>query len=98
MSSSIPNKNVTKTIDCIFDKGLLDALLCSEGWNGLVERLFGEVSALLATGGSYILVSYQLPSSTKEFLSKLGMRWEFGLFANKYGRVELSRAIQKTPR
>lgn len=67
--------------DRMVDKGLLDALMCSEGWNGPVVTLLEEVSRVLSCRGLYILVSYRLPKSTKQFLKQQGERfglvWEF---------------------
>jgi SAM-dependent methyltransferase len=58
------------SFDWIIDKGLTDALLCSEGWNGPVEQLFNEAAYVVRRGSFYILVSYQLPRSTVEFLQQ----------------------------
>jgi SAM-dependent methyltransferase len=69
--------------DVIIDKGLTDALLCSEGWDGLLQQMFNEVSKVLSQGGQYLLISYQLPLSTKQFLidtgNEIGLQWEFGI-------------------
>ena len=71
----------TVLVDCVYDKGLLDALLCGEGWNGPVATLLEQVAAVLKPGGSYVLVSYRLPPSTQEFLmeqgSLWGLQWDF---------------------
>jgi hypothetical protein len=68
--------------DMIIDKGLTDALLCGEGWDGPLEKLLYESAKVLSMEtGQYLLISYQLPSSTKEFLmdvgEKVGLKWEF---------------------
>ena len=68
--------------DMIIDKGLTDALLCGEGWDGPLEKLLYESAKVLSIeSGQYLLISYQLPSSTKEFLMdighKVGLEWEF---------------------
>lgn len=68
--------------DMIIDKGLTDALLCGEGWDGPLEKLLYESAKVLSMeSGQYLLISYQLPSSTKEFLMdvghKVGLEWEF---------------------
>jgi SAM-dependent methyltransferase len=83
--------------DYIYDKGLLDALLCNEGWNTAVARLVHEASRVLKSpssstssstngddgGGLYILVSYPLPTSTREFLMQqgdlVGLQWQFDI-------------------
>lgn len=86
-------------IDAIIDKGLVDALMCGEGWNGDVERLITNAEKQLKRGGSYVLVSYRLSSATKEFLLDLGKRvgleWEFDLGAKDNTRVSLSKAVKK---
>lgn len=69
-------------VDCVYDKGLLDALLCGEGWNGPVTTLLEQVAAVLREGGSYIVISYRLPSSTQDFLIEMGnpyglVKWDF---------------------
>lgn len=93
------SKNDDELYDYILDKGLMDALLCSEGWNTPVARLIHEASRVLraqvrtspsssssspstsSSSGLYILISYPLPASTREFLveqgSQVGLEWEF---------------------
>jgi hypothetical protein len=93
--------------DYIYDKGLMDALFCNEGWETGVSRLIHEASRVLVSpstatsttsdtssssnggggdadagaGGMYILVSYPLPTSTRNFLmeqgDKVGLKWQF---------------------
>ena len=68
--------------DAIVDKGLTDALLCGEGWNGPVRTLLREAASVLRPGGGrYVLVSYRLSASMKEFLSAVGrdvgLTWEY---------------------
>ena len=82
--------------DAIVDKGLMDALLCGEGWNGPVRTLLQEAATVLQPGrGRYVLVSYRLPDSTKAFLEEVGeavgLTWEFDL-AGSNDRVGISIA------
>mmetsp|Transcript_26926 Transcript_26926/g.59134 ORF Transcript_26926/g.59134 Transcript_26926/m.59134 type:complete len:182 (-) Transcript_26926:126-671(-) len=68
--------------DIIIDKGLTDAILCGEGWDGPLEKLLYESAKVLSMGtGQYLLISYKLPSSTKEFLmtvgKSVGLEWDF---------------------
>jgi hypothetical protein len=70
--------------DIIVDKGLTDAILCSEGWDWPLERMFHEAAKVLTPyRGKYLLISYQLPVSTQEFLvqvgKQVGLQWEFGV-------------------
>ena len=55
--------------DSIIDKGLLDALMCSEGWDGPVADVVQGVSSILKDNGLFLLVSFKLSDSTKDFLS-----------------------------
>lgn len=70
-----------KRFDVIFDKGLMDALFCNEGWDGPISFLVREASMVLKDNGQYILVSYKLPKSTREFLAEVGqannLEWTF---------------------
>lgn len=65
----------------IYDKGLTDAILCDEGWDGPLEQLLREVSTVLTSGGIYILICYRLSRSQIEFLeeigTKVGLSWSF---------------------
>lgn len=80
-------------VDVILDKGLLDALLCSEGWDGPVSKLMCGAGRALNDKGEYLLVSYPLPSTTKDFLVDASdeLEWEFKLEGST-DRVSLSRA------
>ena len=79
------HNNVKKELvlfDIIVDKGLTDAILCGEGWDGPLEKLLYESAKVLSMGtGQYLLISYKLPSSTKEFLvtvgKSIGLEWDF---------------------
>jgi hypothetical protein len=85
-----------KQFDIIVDKGLSDAILCGEGWNGPLAKLFQDAATVLRKGtGIYLLISYKLPSSTKEFLmevgDEVGLEWEFDLPDSNH-RVSVSMA------
>ena len=84
---------VDKSVDVIYDKGLMDALFCSEGWNTPIQSLVEESAKILSDNGIYILVSYRLPKSTKEFLqevgTKNGLTWTFDI-PNSNNRVGIS--------
>eukprot|EP00978_Attheya_sp_CCMP212_P029579 scaffold105521_cov60-Attheya_sp.AAC.1 len=86
----------------IVDKGLVDALMCGEGWNTDVERLMKSVPGVLDDGGIYILISYRLSPSTKEFLStlgeSLGLLWSFDIPNKSNDRVSFSVAQQNPTR
>jgi hypothetical protein len=95
LSSVLPP---SKLYDIIIDKGLMDAIFCGEGWNGPIESLVKESSKVLSPGGFYLLASYRLPTSTKEFLtevgSEVGLDWEFDC-AGSNDRVGLSIARKR---
>jgi hypothetical protein len=81
MSSLFPE---SKKFDIVVDKGLTDALLCNEGWDYFLEKLLAESSKILKPGlGMYLLISYRLSKSHKEFLQEVGetvgLDWEFDL-------------------
>ncbi len=88
-------------IDAIIDKGLIDALMCGEGWNGDVERLLASAAKQLRPNGLYILASYKLSSATKDFLldvgKKVGLEWTFDLEDKDNNRVSLSKAVKLKP-
>ena len=90
--------NVEGEIDAIVDKGLIDALMCGEGWNGDVERLLTSAARQLKHGGTYVCVSYKLSTATKEFLldvgRNVGLEWEFDLEDQNNTRVSLSKAVK----
>ena len=88
------------TFDAIIDKGLVDALMCSESWDGDVEKLLTCAAEILKPNGigEYLLVSYKLTTSTKEFLvdvgDKIGLHWKFGLEDADNSRVSFSKAVR----
>jgi hypothetical protein len=74
------------TFDYVVDKGLMDALLCGEGWSLWVRQLLDSVHNVLSSdaddnnAGRYILVSYRLPTSTMAFLQNVAgsmLEWHF---------------------
>lgn len=73
-------QNNTGVYDCVVDKGLMDALLCGEGWDVWVAQLVASVANVLRAGGRYVLVSYRLPTSTVRFLEQRShgkLAWDF---------------------
>lgn len=79
----------------IVDKGLMDAIMCDEGWNATLGKYFQGVSLLLQKdSGKIILVSYKLSTSTREFLidigQKVGIEWEFDMVDKSNDRVSFS--------
>jgi SAM-dependent methyltransferase len=99
-SSSEGHKNddEPRKFDIIIDKGLSDALFCSEGWNGPIEELYRSAATVLKPNGKYLLISYKLPSSTQSFLSEVGqqvqLKWEFDIPEDSNNRVGVSLATK----
>lgn len=86
----------TRQFDIIIDKGLTDAILCGEGWNGPLTKLFEESAKVFKQDkdGVYLLISYKLPSSTKEFITEIGkdlnIDWDFDIPYHSNQRVSVS--------
>ena len=94
INSNTSKSGKTYSYDMIVDKGLMDAIMCDEGWNVFLEKYFDGVSSLLKNDGKVILVSYKLSTSTKEFLidmgEKFGIDWEFDMADKSNDRVSFS--------
>jgi len=79
---SLGEENIGQ-VDVILDKGLIDALMCGDGWDGDVERLFSGVSSLLRSNGLYLLISYKLSRSVQALLMQIGeacgIDWKFDI-------------------
>jgi hypothetical protein len=59
--------------DVIVDKGLLDALMCGEGFDSDLEKLMDGIEAVLTRRewGISILICFQLSTSSKQSLVEL---------------------------
>ena len=83
MDKVLRKENLLNQADVILDKGLLDAILCGEGWDIDVERLLYGASQLLSPSGMYILICYKLNTSVKEILveigNNVGIHWDFDI-------------------
>jgi ribosomal protein L44E len=96
------HRNHTGTFDYVVDKGLMDALLCGEGWSLWVHQLLDSVYDVLSQQdeeGRYILVSYRLPSSTMAFLQHAAgslLEWNFQVDGSN-PRVMISIARRRQP-
>jgi hypothetical protein len=78
----------------IIDKGLMDAILCGDDWDNIIQRLMEQTSMLLK--GKYVLVSYRLPLSTQSYLQQAGENygiegWKFHVTGSN-DRVGISLA------
>jgi Methyltransferase domain len=98
------HRSHTGTFDYVVDKGLMDALLCGEGWSLWVHQLLDSVNNVLSQQdeeGRYILVSYRLPSSTMAFLQHAAgslLEWKFQVDgSNPRVMISIARRRQQQP-
>lgn len=86
-----PETSKDYSFDIIVDKGLTDAILCSEGFDRPLGQLMLESAKVLKSGGRYLLISYKLPRCTRDFIREVGrdvdLDWEFD--------VDIASAIPK---
>mmetsp|Transcript_31298 Transcript_31298/g.58032 ORF Transcript_31298/g.58032 Transcript_31298/m.58032 type:complete len:332 (+) Transcript_31298:177-1172(+) len=75
-----------KQFDVIVDKGLMDALMCGEGFD--LERLMGSVDGVLThrEWGVHVLICFQLSKASKQGLAEFGnsesnpsLLWDFDI-------------------
>ena len=78
--------NHEKYFDVIIDKGLLDALMCGEGFD--IERLVDSINDVLTPQdwGMHVLICFQLSKASKQSMIDLGIRrketkleWDFDI-------------------
>lgn len=70
--------------DVIVDKGLIDAIICGDGWDTEIEKVLQGSSKVLVSNekrkGRYVLISYKLTSYLKDFLSEnCDLDWDFDI-------------------
>ncbi len=93
-------KTIT-SFDVIIDKGLMDAMMCNEGWNASLDAYFEGVSSFLKKRNNndeeeskVILISYKLSTSTKDYLVAIGQRfgieWDLDIVDKSNDRVSVS--------
>lgn len=87
-----------QAFDFVVDKGLMDALMCDEGFCSTVKTYVQQVAKILKVGGQMILVSYKLMPSTKEYLKEqgdqLGLNWDLDIKEWSNDRVSFSMATR----
>ena len=81
--------------DVIVDKGLMDAMVCGEGWDWDLERYFKGVKTLLQDKtGNIILISFKLTNAMKSYLEDIGERygiiWNLDIEEKSNERVSFS--------
>eukprot|EP01133_Synstelium_polycarpum_P012021 gene12021-14061_t len=62
--------------DSVFDKGTIDAVMCSDEDNSNVIKMVAEVSRVLKPGGFFLSISYGSPESRMPILDKPEHRWK----------------------
>ncbi|KAL3795113.1 hypothetical protein ACHAW5_010400 [Stephanodiscus triporus] len=70
----------TRWFDVVVDKGLLDALMCGEGFD--VERLMGGINDVLVphSWGMHVLICFPLSTASKRILEEFpGLEWDFDI-------------------
>jgi len=55
--------------DVVIDKGLFDALLCSENRGANIKQLLSELFRVLKPGGVYLLISHGAPASRMQHIT-----------------------------
>ena len=91
----------SEKFDFIIDKGLMDALMCGEGWDWTVESYLKGAASILKSkesNGKIILISYKLSSATKQFLldmgDKFGLKWNLDMEKKSNDKVSFSIATK----
>ncbi len=74
LKESLKNHGKEEEYDVVVDKGLLDALLCGEGFDRDVDRLVRGIREVLTKEwwGMHVLICFRLSRSLKESLVELG--------------------------
>ena len=81
--------------DFVVDKGLMDAMVCGEGWDWDLERYFKGVKSLLEErAGKIILITFKLTSPMKSYLDDIGesydIIWDLDIEERSNERVSFS--------
>lgn len=84
------NNDAFAHCDIIIDKGLLDAILCGEGFDSDVEKLMNGVNDVLTphAWGMHVLVCFQLSNASRQSLLELGGDNDAGEDADNIDRPE----------
>ena len=62
--------------DAVIDKGLLDALVCSDGAKANVEMMMSEIYRVLTPTGVYICISHGAEHQRKKYIKNL-KKWNW---------------------
>lgn len=64
------------SFDVIFDKGTMDALVCSNDSFNKVKQMFSECERVLTNGGLMISITYALPDLRAKYWKIIGDHWK----------------------
>ena len=73
------------SFDCVIDKGLMDAMVCSDGATGNIQSMLSEIYRVLSDKGVYICISHGKEDQRKKYLKNL----------KKYNWDRVKHMIQK---
>ena len=59
------------SFDIVIDKGLIDAMICSDGAAQNVQSMLSEIYRVLSPSGVYICVSHGKTDQRKKYLKNL---------------------------
>ena len=81
--------------DTVVDKGLMDVFLCGDDWDRTIQPLVQYVTN--CTADRFVLVSYRLPRSTREFIQSAcpSLDWNFHVDGSTDGRSTISVAARR---
>ncbi|EFA76649.1 hypothetical protein PPL_09954 [Heterostelium album PN500] len=63
------------SFDSIFDKGTIDAVMCSDDDNSNAKRMITEVSRVLKPGGFFVVMTYGSPENRLPVLNVANYNW-----------------------
>ncbi|KAJ5074077.1 methyltransferase [Anaeramoeba ignava] len=64
------------TFDLIFDKGLIDSILCSKNFKKKVYKYLKEIKRVLKPNGYFFILSHSSPEQRLIYLTDSRLRWE----------------------
>lgn len=73
------------TFDCVIDKALLDAVVCSDGAAGNCQQMLSEIHRVLSPTGVYICITHGEEKQRKKYLKNV----------KKYNWDRIKHMVQK---
>lgn len=62
--------------DVVFDKGMMDSLMCSGPASKNVNPIMSEICRVLKPGGFFFEISYGTPNTRESYLKNSNLQWE----------------------